>query len=72
MILQLEATELTGPRPQVTPKLLVAVLVLLRLKRTEPDGVTGVDDVSVTKTVQVDGWLTVAEEGEQENTVTVE
>jgi hypothetical protein len=45
--------------------------VELVVKVTDPVGVVGVADVSVTVAVQLVGWLTTIDEGEQETLVVV-
>jgi hypothetical protein len=70
---QVEVAELMVPRPQPPLETLpVAVLVLLRLTRTIPDGVVGETEGSFTTTVHVGAWFTATEDGTHETVVVVE
>ncbi len=72
-ILHVEVVELTLCNPPQPPPaaLKVAVLLPSSLKRTSPEGVSGLEKVSSTKTVQAKAWFTDTLEGEQKTTDTV-
>jgi hypothetical protein len=71
LTVHLEDDESTVPRLQA-PGLPVAVLVVLRMKSTVPPGVVGIEEASMTVTMQVEVWLTATEVGRQETLVVVE